>query len=131
MAPLVGSLRNKFLSTIMSFWTLSISLVKTVGSIFMSSTDGETFVRPRVPVEINNITSNWLYDTGASRSCISTDQFHALFPHGFDTIFQSQMPNSGLQDAGGNSLHLQGIVPLKLTILGKTITHEVWVCNKL
>ena len=37
----------------------------------------------------------------------------------------------GLKDASGNSLNLYGVFPMSLTILGKTVIHEVWVCNKI
>ena len=37
----------------------------------------------------------------------------------------------GLKDASGNSLDLYGVFPMTLTILGKTVIHEVWVCNKI
>ena len=113
----------------MKFCALSISLVSSVGASFMSNLEGE-ILRPRVPVEINNFTSNFLYDTGASRSCISTELFHTLFPKGCQQFFKNS-EKTGLRDAGGNSLQLFGIVPLKLTILGKTFTHDVWICDKL
>ena len=76
---------------------------------------------------------SWLYDTGAARSCISTDQFHLLFPEGCREFFHSKhtTTGTGLQDAGGHSLQLYGIVPITLTILGKTIRHNIWICNRI
>ena len=97
----------------------------------MSALGGD-FDRPRVNVQINNVTMSWLYDTGAAKSCISTAQFHTLYPNGcLDFIHKNNSHSKGLQDAGGNSLNLYGIVPLTLTILGKTITHNVWICDSL
>ena len=74
---------------------------------------------------------SWLYDTGAAKTCISTTQFQTLFPNGYQDFFHKHKTTSGLQDAGGNSLQLMGIVPMHLTILGKTILHNVWICDKI
>ena len=113
--------------------TLSIAFFKNVGSI-MSSKIGDSVTaanRPRVRVQVGDTTMSWLYDTGAAKSCISTEQFYSLFPNGYQNFPASGHALTGLKDAGGNSLNLYGIIPLNLTILGKTIKHDVWVCDKL
>ena len=40
-------------------------------------------------------------------------------------------PMQKLKDAGGNSLGFRGVYAIPLTIMGKTVTHEVWVCDKV
>ena len=105
--------------------TLSIALFKNVSSV-MSSKIGDSVTaanRPRVRVQIGDTTMSWLYDTGAAKSCISTEQFHSLFPNGYENFPASKHALAGLKDAGRNSLNLYGIIPLNLTILGKTIKH--------
>ena len=80
-------------------------------------------VRPRVDIKLNKITQSWLYDTGASKSCMNTRTFRELFPN---KVLNSKSRNSNstnLRDDGGNSLGLCGIFTLPLTILGKTIEH--------
>ena len=119
----------------MMFCSLSISMIKNVSqsiNFSVMSALGGDFDRPRVNVQINNVTMSWLYDTGAAKSCISTAQFYTLYPNGcLDFIHKNYSHSKGLQDAGGHSLNLYGIVPLTLTILGKTITHNVWICDSL
>jgi len=36
-----------------------------------------------------------------------------------------------LRDAGGNSLGLWGIFSMQINVLGKSIAHDVWVCEKI
>ena len=132
MAPFFGS-PAKMLNFVMSMCSLSIAFIKNVSSSVMPSKIGDsvTASRPRVRAQVGHTTMNWLYDTGASRSSISTQHFQQLFPNGYKDFFSSNQAFAGLQDAGGNSLKLHGIVPLNLTILGKTIKHDVWICDKL
>ena len=132
MNPFFNSPKKLF-NYIMYMCTLSIALFKNVSSV-MSSKIGDSVTaanRPRVRVQIGDTTMSWLYDTGAAKSCISTEQFHSLFPNGYENFPASKHALAGLKDAGGNSLNLYGIIPLNLTILGKTVKHEVWVCDKL
>ena len=136
MAPFVGS-RERLLSFVMSICSLSIAFFQNVSSsvssvMYSKIGDCATASRPRVKVRVGDTDMDWLYDTGASRSCMSTRHFQALFPNGYHEIFlPHQSTVAGLQDAGGNSLNLNGIVPLNLTILGKTIKHDIWICDNL
>jgi hypothetical protein len=59
-----------------------------------------------------------------------------LFPNGLKPIMtKNYTPDTlkklKLHDAGGNSLGLFGIFPMTMTMLGKTVTHEIWVCDKI
>ena len=107
--------------------------IASINNIFfdslMANFNGDN-VRPRINVKVNNTEQSFLYDTGASRTCMSTDSFFEIFPHGIPMTTDSQT-SPGLKDASGNSLGLYGIFPMTLTILGKTVIHEVWVCNKI
>ena len=128
MNPLIHTSQN-LISTIVSLCAISIATIKNV-PILMANYYGDP-VRPRVDVKLNKITQSWLYDTGASRSCMNTKAFYELFPN---KVLNSKSRNSNstnLRDAGGNSLGLYGIFTLPLTILGKTIEHEIWVCDKI
>ena len=128
MNPLIHTSQN-LISTIVSLCAISIATIKNVPSL-MANYYGDP-VRPRVDVKLNKITQSWLYDTGASRSCMNPKAFHELFPN---KVLNSKSRNSNstnLRDAGGNSLGLYGIFTLPLTILGKTIEHEISICDKI
>ena len=95
----------------------------------MANFNGDN-VCPCINVTLNNTEHNFLYDTGASRTCMSTDHFFHIFPNGIP-MTENTAKSPGLKDASGNSLDLCGIFPISLTIYGKTVINEVWVCNKI
>ena len=107
--------------------------IASINQIFLDSLmanfNGDN-VRPWINVTVNNTEQSFLYDTGASHTCMSTDFFFQIFPHGIP-MTENTAKGPGLKDASGNSLDLYGIFPMTLTILGKTVVHKVWVCNKI
>ena len=116
----------------MTICSISTTFVKNVCANIIPKITGDGDARPRINVSINNNNMSWLYDTGAAKSCISTKQFHSLFPNGYQERFRSKKsPNCGLLDAGGNSLGLYGVLPMTLNILGKTVQHDIWVCDHI
>ena len=116
----------------MTICSISTAFVKNVCANIIPKIAGDGDARPRVSVSINNTNMNWLYDTGAARSCISTKQFHSLFPNGGQERFRPKKPTDwGLLDAGGNSLGLYGVLPMTLNVLGKTFQHDIWVCDHI
>ena len=138
MTPLIETCNSiktcssKFFAILMSFCSaiLVVSSINIHLAKFMASLNGDTS-RPRVNVTVNGIEKSWLYDTGAARTCISTAMFHTLFPHGISRTVSANVPSLNLQDAGGNSLGLYGIFTIDFLIMGKTIQHEIWVCDKI
>ena len=110
----------------------ALSLVTSVNIIpsILSNWYGDN-KRPRVDVTVNGITSSWLYDTGACRTCISTKKFFKWFGNSLPRSVSPSTPLQTLRDAGGNSLGFRGVYKIPLTIMGKTVVHEVWVCDKI
>ena len=108
---------NSFFRKILAICTLACSsLWKTVGT------------RPFIKVTSKSGTSDWLFDSGASVTCMSSKQFR-LIP-----IDQrpEKLPNmTKLVDASGNDLHVFGVYNLQLTVHGKSIYTPVYVCQKL
>ncbi len=64
--------------------------------------------RPYVKAKVNNYGRNFLYDTGASRTCMRLDTFKKMFPNGQPRKLLSSI-TADLLDAGGNSLGLVGV----------------------
>ena len=79
MTPLITSSSN-MCGAILSLCALSIATVKNAASLMSNFNEGH--VRPRIPISVNGVEDNWLYDTGAARTCMNTKMFHKLFPNG-------------------------------------------------
>ena len=80
---------------------------------------------------VNGIPKSWLYDTGASRTCISTNTFFKWLRTSLPQSVGPKYPLQNLRDACGNSLGFRGVYSIPLTILGKTVMHKVCVCDKI
>ena len=91
----------------------------------MANFNGDN-IHPRIFVTLNNTLHNFLYDTRASCTCMSTDHFFHIFPNRIP-MSENTANSPGLKDRSGNSLDLYRVFPMSLTILG----NEVWVCNKI
>ena len=70
----------------------------------MANFNGDN-IRPRINVTVNNSEHNFLYDTGASRTFMSTDHFFQIFPNGIP-MTKNTAKSPGLKDASGKSLDL-------------------------
>ena len=108
---------KNFFEKILAIFTLSCSaLWKTASS------------RPFVKVTSKSGTSDWLFDSGASVTCMSVKQFRLIPPD----QRPEKLPNvTKLVDAGGNDLNVLGVYNLQLTVHGKSIFTPVFVCQKL
>ena len=88
-------------------------------------------LRPRVDVEINGKPVNMLYDTGASRSIVTTRTMKRLF--GEDWKKQRYRKSAfHLTGAGGEQLKVTGIFTIDLQVLGHKMKHDFYVianCN--
>ena len=82
--------------------------------------------RPYVKAKVNGYGRNFLYDTGASRTCIKLETFKKMFPNGQPRKLLSSI-TADLLDAGGNSLGMVGVFLMPFEIMGKTFMHEVRV----
>ena len=108
---------NTFFNRVLAICTLACSsLWKTVGT------------RPFIKVTSNSGTSDWLFDSGASVTCMSVKQFRQI------PVDQrpDKLPTfTKLVDASGNDLIVYGVYNLQLTVHGKSIYTPVYVCQKL
>ena len=83
--------------------------------------------RPYVKANINGYGRNFLYDTGAARTCMTLATFKNAFPHGTPRKLQTNAISDELYDASGGSLGCIGVYEIEFKILGKKFKHPVRV----
>ena len=84
--------------------------------------------RPFIKVKANKIEGTWLYDTGASVSCMSLEQFRRIPPEQRPIKQDAQVR---LLSAAKTEIRVVGMYILTLNILGKTFSHPVHVCSPM
>ena len=94
----------------------SVKLVNAINSI----------KRPFVTIFCNGISSQFLYDTGADVTVISSDLFKR-----FRSKPQKIHSTSVLRSACKGNLKVLGVYDLQLEYNGTTITHPTFVCENL
>ena len=83
--------------------------------------------RPRIPAELDGHTIDFLYDMGASISCLKWDTFNKFFP-GRQLTFKSE---DSCVAAGHKSLNYKGSTKFQVACRGKKTTHEFMVCERI
>ena len=109
--------RNTFFQNIMTIFTLSCeALWKTANP------------RPFIKVTTKAGTSDWLYDSGASVTCMSLKQFRQIPINSRP----EKLPNhTRLVNASGDDLNVVGVYNLQLTVHNRSIYVPTFVCSKL
>ena len=108
---------NTFCESVLAIFTLSCS------ALWKTSNN-----RPFVKVQTVAGETDWLFDSGASVTCMSLKLFRQIPIH----LRPEKLPSSTeLVDAGGNNLNVTGVYNLKLTVHGKSIFTPVFVVTKL
>jgi hypothetical protein len=88
--------------------------------------------RPRIDILFGANKSSWLFDTGASRTCMPESTFRKMFSTGNrPEPLPKKNSDLELQDAGGNDLGMKGIYLLDMNINGRRVQHEVVVLTNL
>jgi len=85
-------------------------------------------VRPRLTAKAGGKTFSWLFDTGASITCMTQASFNAAFPHQKPHIIQSSQHCTA---ASGDKLNSLGIYEIDLYIKGKKFTHPMNIMETL
>jgi hypothetical protein len=109
---------------ILNLCTISIA---TCNKIFnqMTPFNGDR-VRPRVTARAGGKTFSWLFDTGASVTCMTAESFNAVFPLAKPCRVQNTQHCTA---ASGNHMNSLGIFETDLQIKGKTFKHHVNIIN--
>ena len=122
---------NVMFSLIMSLCSVSIATINAFKDDAMNingDKNGERLTqRPYVKVTLNHCTNDFLYDTGASRTCMKLSTFNKLFPKGHPRKLATSAISPDLLDASGNSLGLCGVFWVPMEIMSKQFYHKVRV----
>jgi len=78
--------------------------------------------RPFINVTTQNVEGTWLYDTGASVSCMSLEQFRRI---AIDQRPTKQNPQIRLLSAAKTEINVIGLFYLQIKILNKLFQHPV------
>jgi Retroviral aspartyl protease./Reverse transcriptase (RNA-dependent DNA polymerase). len=106
-------------------WTSATRRIHSLsGSILNITSDGK---RPYVKAKVNGYGRNFLYDTGASRTCMTMNTFKNAFPNGTPRKLRTNSISDELYDAGGKSLGCIGVFEMDFEVFGKRIKHPVRV----
>ncbi len=85
-------------------------------------------IRPRVTARAGGKTFSWLFDTGASVTCMTAESFKAAFPHDKPRRVQNAQHCTA---ASGNQMNSLGLFEIDLQIKGKNFKHTVNVIVQL
>jgi hypothetical protein len=89
----------------------------------------QTDPRPRIPITIDGVTLEVLFDTGAQVNCLTSNTFNRFLPH---LAKLGRQPNPGrVNGAGNNQLGLNAIHKWPVTCNGKVTLQEFWICENL
>ena len=88
----------------------------------------KTEYRPFIQVSTQKVGGTWLYDTGASVSCMSLQQFRRI---PVDQRPPKQTPLIRLLSASKEEIKVLGMYILQFKILGKIFSHPVHVCHPM
>ncbi len=84
--------------------------------------------RPFINVATQNVMGTWLYDTGASVSCMSLEQFWCI---AVNKRLVKQNPQIRLLSAAKTEINVTGLFHLNIKILDKVFQHPVHVCHPM
>ena len=123
---------NVMLSLIMNLCSVSIATINAFKDDIMhvngdKSEEERLTQRPYVKVKVNGQMRSFLYDTGASRTCMKVSTFNKMFPNGHPRQLRTNSISPDLLDAGGKSLGLCGVFYVPMEILGRKFNHEIRV----
>jgi len=93
----------------------------------MTSFNGDR-IRPRLTAKVGSQTFSWLFDTGASITCMTQASFNAAFPHNKPRRVQSSQHCTA---ASGDKLNSLSIYEIDLIIKGKKVTNPINVMDTL
>jgi predicted aspartyl protease len=111
---------------ILNLCTISIATCNKIFNL-MTPFNGDK-IRPRVTARAGGKTFSWLFDTGASVTCMTANSFNAAFPHDKPRrVLNAQHCTA----ASGNKMQSLGIFEIDLEIKGKKYRHHINVIDQL
>jgi hypothetical protein len=79
-------------------------------------------------MQVQGVTSSWLFDTGAAASVMALSEFRKISPDNRPEKLPAML---NLSTASADSLYLVGVYNLSFLMKGKTIQNPVYVCSNL
>ncbi len=111
---------------ILNLCTISIATCNKIFNL-MTPFNGDK-IRPRVTARAGGKTFSWLFDTGASVTCMTANSFNAAFPQDKPRRVQNAQHCT---TASGNKMHSLGIFEIDLEIKGKKYRHQINIIDQL
>jgi hypothetical protein len=111
---------------ILNLCTISIATCNKIFNL-MTPFNGDK-IRPRVTARAGGKTFSWLFDTGASVTCMTANSFNTAFPHYKPRRVQNVQHCTA---ASGNKMHSLGIFEIDLEIKGKKYQHQINLIDQL
>jgi hypothetical protein len=117
---------NNF-QTVLTLCSLAISNVFSFSNI-CSAFNVNSAKRPFITMQVQGVTSSWLFDTGAAASVMSLSEFRKISPDNRPVKLPAML---NLSTASADSLNIVGVYNLSFSMKGKTIQNPVYVCSNL
>ena len=114
-----------------SFTESPIYATNEKNKLWINAADQHNSRRPLVRTKINGYGRDFLYDTGASKTCLTMNTFNKMFPKHHPRKLAHNIMAADLYDAGGKSLELFGVYEMEFDILGRKFRHEVRVLKRV
>ncbi len=117
---------NNF-QTVLTLCSLAISNVFSFSNI-CSAFNVNSAKRPFITMQVQGVTSSWLFDTGAAASVMSLSEFRKISPDNRPVKLPAML---NLSTASADSLNIVGVYNLSFSMKGRTIQNPVYVCSNL
>ena len=121
--------RKEFLESFECITNKSTKKILSINSIDeMGNLTGSANTRPFIRVNTQSLEGSWLYDTGASVTCMSLKEFRKIHPDLRPTKIPSDLK---LISASKTPMTVTGTYLLDFNIFGKKFKHPVHVCSPM
>ncbi len=117
---------NNF-QTVLTLCSLAISNVFSFLNI-CSAFNINSAKRPFITMQVQGVTSSWLFDTGPAASVMALSEFRKISPDNWPEKLPAML---NLSTASADSLNIVGVYNLSFSMKGKTIQNPVYVCSNI
>ncbi len=113
--------------TVLTLCSLAISNIFSFSNI-CSAFNVSSAKQPFITMQVQGVTSSWLFDTGTAASVMALSEFQKISP---DNQPEKLPTKLYLSTASADSLNVVGVYNLSFSMKGKTIQNPVYVCSNL
>jgi len=128
----IGNKNSAFLLRFLHNFAMMVLFPLTTATNRIHSLSGRILItmdskQPYVKAKLNSYRRIFLYDTGASRTCMTMNTFRNAFPNGTPRKLKMNSIIDELYDAEGKSLRCIRVYEMDFEIFGIKIKHPVRV----